>query len=49
MATNSSKAHIIITMEGKQAVDVMAALQKQAQTTRAEIDAMEKAGNHPVV
>ena len=44
MATNSSKAHIIITMEGKQAVDVMAALQKQAQTTRAEIDAMEKAG-----
>ena len=42
--SNTSTAHIVITMEGKGAQNVMKALQQQAQGVRKELEAMEKAG-----
>ena len=42
--SNTSTAHIVITMEGKGAQNVMKALQQQAQAVRKELEAMEKAG-----
>lgn len=44
MARNTSTAHIIITMDGKQAVNLMNVLQNQAQRTRQELEAMENQG-----
>ncbi len=44
MARNTSTAHIIITMDGKQAVNLMNVLQNQAQKTRQELEAMESQG-----
>jgi TP901 family phage tail tape measure protein len=41
---NTSTAHIVITMEGKGAQNVMKALQQQAHGVRKELEAMEKAG-----
>lgn len=41
---NTSTAHIVITMEGKGAQNVMKVLQQQAQAVRKELEAMEKAG-----
>lgn len=42
--SNSSTAHIVITMEGKGAQNVMKAIAQQAKKTRDELEAMEKAG-----
>ncbi|MDD3038906.1 phage tail tape measure protein [Bacteroides sp.] len=44
MARNTSTAHVIITMDGKQAVNLMTALQRQAKQTREELEAMEQQG-----
>ena len=43
-AGNTSTAHVVITMEGKQALDFMKQLQQQAQHTRQELQQMEAAG-----
>lgn len=43
-AGNTSTAHVVITMEGKQALDFMNQLQQQAQHTRQELQQMEAAG-----
>lgn len=47
MARNTSTAHVVITMDGKQAVDMIKGLQKQIQATRKELDQMQKAGIGP--
>ena len=47
MARNTSTAHVVITMDGKQAVDLMKGLQKQIKDTRKELEEMEKAGIGP--
>lgn len=44
MARNSSTAHVAITVDGKQAVDVMKALSKQAKITRDNLKEMEAKG-----
>lgn len=44
MARNTSTAHVVITMDGKQAVDIMSALHKQAKATRDELAKMESQG-----
>lgn len=41
---NTSTAHVVISMEGQQAVNLMKALQAQAKRTRQELEAMERAG-----
>ena len=43
-AGNTSTAHVVIRMEGKQALDFMMQLQQQAQHTRQELLQMEAAG-----
>lgn len=47
MARNTSTAHVVITMDGKQAVDMIKGLQKQIQATRKELDQMQQAGIGP--
>lgn len=47
MARNTSTAHVVITMDGKQAVDLMKGLQKQIKDTRKELEEMEQAGVGP--
>lgn len=42
--SNTSTAHIVITMEGKSARNVMKAIAQQAQNVRKELVAMEQAG-----
>ena len=44
MARNTSTAHVVITMDGKQAVDMMKGLQRQVQQTRNELDQMQQMG-----
>lgn len=41
---NTSTAHVVITMEGKQALDFMKQLQQQAQRVRDELEQMEQTG-----
>lgn len=41
---NTSTAHVVISMEGQQAVNLMKALQNQVKRTRQELEAMERAG-----
>lgn len=41
---NTSTAHVVITMEGKQALDFMKQLQQQAQRVRDELQQMEQTG-----
>lgn len=41
---NTSTAHVVISMEGQQAVNLMQALQRQVKKTREELEAMERAG-----
>lgn len=41
---NTSTAHVVITMEGKQALDHMKMLRNQAISLRGELEAMEKVG-----
>lgn len=41
---NTSTAHVVISMEGQQAINLMQAMQRQAKNTRKELEAMEKAG-----
>ena len=41
---NASTAHVVITMEGKQALDHMKMLRNQAISLRGELEAMEKVG-----
>ena len=41
---NTSTAHVVITMEGKQALDFMRQMQQQAQSVRNELQLMEQAG-----
>lgn len=41
---NTSTAHVVITMEGKQALDFMKQMQQQAQSVRNELQRMEQAG-----
>ena len=41
---NTSTAHIVITMEGKAAQETMTLLSKKAQQLRADLEAMEQAG-----
>ena len=41
---NTSTAHVVISMEGQQAVNLMQAIQRQAKNTRKELEAMERAG-----
>lgn len=47
MARNTSTAHVVITMDGKQAVDMMKGLQRQVQQTRNELDQMQQMGIGP--
>lgn len=47
MARNTSTAHVVITMDGKQAVDMISGLQKQIQATRKELDQMQQVGIGP--
>lgn len=47
MARNTSTAHVVITMDGKQAVDMISGLQKQIQATRKELDQMQQTGIGP--
>ena len=47
MARNTSTAHVVITMDGKQAVDMMKGLQRQVQQTRNELDQMQQMGIAP--
>lgn len=42
--SNTSTAHVVISMEGQQAVNLMQAIQRQAKNTRKELEAMERAG-----
>lgn len=44
---NTSTAHVVITMEGKQALDVIENLKKRAQSLRKELMEMEKVGISP--
>lgn len=44
MAKSTSTAHIVVTMDGKQAVNLMKELQQQATKVRRELDDMEAAG-----
>ena len=41
---NTSTAHVVITMEGKQALDFMRQMQQQAQAVRNELQLMEQSG-----
>ena len=41
---NTSTAHVVISMEGQQAINLMQALQRQVKKTREELEAMELAG-----
>lgn len=41
---NTSTAHVVISMEGQQAINLMQALQRQVKKTRDELEAMERAG-----
>ena len=43
-SSNPSTAHVVFTMEGKAALDVMNSLRKKAKEVRAELEAMEQAG-----
>lgn len=47
MARNTSTAHVVITMDGKQAKDMIAGLQKQIKQTRDELDQMQQIGIGP--
>lgn len=47
MARNTSTAHVVITMDGKQAVDMIKGLQKQIQATRKDLEEMQEAGIGP--
>ena len=47
MARNTSTAHVVITMDGKQAKDMIAGLQKQIKQTRDELDQMQQIGISP--
>lgn len=47
MARNTSTAHVVITMDGKQAVDMMKGLQRQVQQTRNELNQMQQMGIGP--
>ena len=42
--SNTSTAHVVISMEGQQAVNLMQAIQRQAKNTRKELEAIERAG-----
>lgn len=41
---NTSTAHVVITMEGKQTLDFMKQLQQQTQRVRDELEQMEQTG-----
>ena len=41
---NTSTAHVVISMEGQQAINLMQAMQRQAKQTRKELELMEKSG-----
>lgn len=47
MARNTSTAHVVITMDSKQAVDMMKVLQRQSQQLRKELDEMQSMGLGP--
>lgn len=47
MARNTSTAHVVITMDGKQAVDMISGLQKQIKKTRDELEQMQQIGIGP--
>lgn len=47
MARNTSTAHVVITMDGKQAVDMIKGLQKQIQATRKDLEEMQQNGIGP--
>lgn len=47
MARNTSTAHVVITMDGKQAVEYMKKMQKDAVKLRKELDEMKEAGLGP--
>lgn len=47
MARNTSTAHVVITMDSKQAVDMMKVLQRQSQQLRKELDDMQSMGIGP--
>lgn len=47
MARNTSTAHVVITMDGKQAVDMISGLQKQIKETRDELEQMQQIGIGP--
>ena len=47
MARNTSTAHVVITMDGKQAVDMISGLQKQIKKTRDELEQMQQMGIGP--
>lgn len=42
---NTSTAHVVISMEGQQAINLMQAMQRQAKQTRKELELMEQTGN----
>ena len=42
---NTSTAHVVISMEGQQAINLMQAVQRQAKQTRKELELMEQTGN----
>lgn len=44
MGKSTSTAHVVVTMDGKQAVNLMKQLQQQATITRKELEAMEAEG-----
>ena len=41
---NTSTAHVVISMEGQQAINLMQAMQRQAKKTRQELEMMERTG-----